>query len=68
MAKQQQEKLSIYERLKQFLEEVRAEMNKVSWPSKEEIKSSTSIVMMLVGLLGLIIGAMDVVFQAFVLC
>lgn len=30
--------------LKKFIEEVRVEMNKVSWPTKEQLKESTNVV------------------------
>jgi len=65
MAKQE-EKPSLYEKVRTFLEEVRSEMSKVAWPSKDEIKSSTSVVLMLLVLLAVIIGGMDFLFRTVV--
>lgn len=44
-----------------FLGEVKAELKKVAWPSKEELKGSTIVVITITALLGLYIGAIDFV-------
>jgi len=46
-------------RVMQFLSEVKSELKKVTWPSKEELKGSTTVVIILTFLLGLFIGAID---------
>ena len=46
-------------RLQGFLQEVKLEMEKVAWPSKDELKSQTSIVLMLLFFLAVIIGVFD---------
>ena len=46
-----------------FYDEVMTEMAKVTWPSWEELKTSTSVVLLLLGILAGIIYAYDVVFQ-----
>lgn len=50
-------------KLKIFWQEVRVEMIKVTWPTQEEVKSSTTIVLMLLVLLALTIGFYDKVFE-----
>ncbi len=44
-----------------FFSEVRAEMQKVTWPTREELIGSTGIVLMLMFLLSSFIGATDFV-------
>lgn len=38
-------------------------MTKVTWPTVEDLRSSTAVVMMLLAILGVIVGAFDVIFQ-----
>ncbi len=40
-------------RFRQFLHEVRVEMGKVSWPSRQEVQSTTIVVIVTVALFGL---------------
>ncbi len=54
-------------RLKEFYHEVIVELGKVSWPSWEEIKSSTQVVMFMLLLLAGIVFVLDIVFQNTVL-
>lgn len=35
----------MFEKIEQFLKEVQSEMNKVAWPTREELISSTGIVL-----------------------
>lgn len=53
--------------LRNFYQEVLTEMTKVTWPSKEELKSSTSIVLMMLFLFAAVIKVYDVVFQFIIL-
>jgi preprotein translocase subunit SecE len=54
-------------RLKEFYQEVKVEMSKVAWPSKAELKSSTSVVLFLLLVLAAIIGVYDKLFELAVL-
>lgn len=56
-------KPTIFARLEAFYQDVRSEMSKVAWPGKEELKSSTSIVLSLLVILAAVIGLYDMVFQ-----
>ena len=70
MAKQAQqvEQAGFLARSKSYFDDVRIEMTKVTWPSKEELKASTVVVLIFLGILAVVIGAMDLGFQeAFVL-
>jgi preprotein translocase subunit SecE len=53
-------------RIQGFYQEVKTEMSKVAWPDKEELKSSTSIVLLMLAILAAIVGVFDFVFQALV--
>ncbi len=67
MAQQQQTKPSIFGRVQTFLEEVKVEMNKVAWPSKQEIKDHTSIVLIFLVVVSAVIGTMDFFFRTIIL-
>ncbi len=54
-------------RAKEFFQEVKVEMSKVAWPSREELKLNTTVVLMLLGTLALTVGVFDVVFQFIVM-
>ena len=49
--------------LKDFYREVLNEMSKVTWPSKDELKSSTQVVLVMLFLFAAVIKVYDVVFQ-----
>jgi preprotein translocase subunit SecE len=46
-----------------FFREVRAELGKVSWPSRKEIIGSTAVVLISVFILSFFLGLVDVVLQ-----
>lgn len=46
-----------------FLRDVRTEIGKVTWPSREEIRKATIVIVIFVTSLGLLIGLMDTVLQ-----
>jgi preprotein translocase subunit SecE len=56
---QQAQKLGPIARITEFVNEVKTEMSKVSWPTKEELKSLTSVVMVCLLILGIVIGVYD---------
>jgi len=47
------------ERIKQFLSETRMEMKKVTWPTREELRESTIVVIVSTFLVTVFIGAVD---------
>jgi preprotein translocase subunit SecE len=51
---------------KQFVREVRAELRKVAWPTKDEVVNSTIIVLVAVIVMGTLIFVMDLSFAKFV--
>lgn len=53
-------------RVQGFFEDVLAELKKVTWPAKEELKASTSVVLVLLLLFAAVIGVMDVALGAIV--
>jgi preprotein translocase subunit SecE len=61
------ERPSAFARLRDFFQEVKVELAKVAWPSRNELKQSTSIVLMVLGLFGLIVFVYDFFFSHFVL-
>lgn len=46
----------------QFIREVRAEIHKVSWPTREEVVKMTSLVIIVSFVVGAYIGVIDVAF------
>jgi len=47
----------------QFLRDVRNELRKVTWPTFEELKKATTVIIIFVTVLGIMIGLMDSLFQ-----
>ena len=47
------------ERIKQFLSETRTELKKVTWPTREELKESTYVVIVSTILVTVFIGIVD---------
>ncbi len=50
------------DRIQQFIVEVRSEMRKVNWPSKDEVKSMTQVVMVALLILAAIVAVYDWIF------
>ena len=46
-----------------FFRDVRAEVRKVTWPTMDELKKATLVIVIFVSILGLVIGLMDATFQ-----
>ena len=46
-----------------YLREVRAELRKVSWPTLEDLRKSTMVIIVFVIAVGILIGIMDFVFS-----
>jgi len=46
-----------------FVSEVKAEVLKITWPSRDDLKKATMVVIVFVVVVALIIGAMDIVLQ-----
>ncbi|MCC6695587.1 MAG: preprotein translocase subunit SecE [Candidatus Hydrogenedentes bacterium] len=49
-------------RIKQFFQDVSVEMSKVAWPSKDELKGLTQVVLVTLLVLAAIVGVYDWVF------
>ncbi|MCB0001495.1 MAG: preprotein translocase subunit SecE [Anaerolineae bacterium] len=54
-------------RLTRYLRESRAEMRKVTWPTREEAINLTSIVLIVTFLMSLFLWGLDVVFDSIML-
>jgi preprotein translocase subunit SecE len=50
-------------RIANFLRDVRAELRKVTWPTMDELKKATTVIIVFVMVMGLVIGLMDATFQ-----
>ena len=61
------EKPNFFRRSRTYLNEVRIELAKVTWPSQAELKASTTVVLIFLVILAVTIGAMDIIFQRAVL-
>ncbi len=60
-------KPNIFIRVKIYIQEVLVEMEKVTWPSREDLKAHTVVVLIFLLILAVAIGLMDVGFQQAVL-
>ena len=60
-------KLPFFQRIKVFIEEVKTEMSKVTWPSAEDLRVSTKVTLFLLGVMAAIIFGFDQIFQFVVL-
>lgn len=66
MAKQataSDKKPNIFQRMQNFYSEVRLEMDKVTWPSRNDLMVSTKVTMYLLAIMAVILFAYDQVFQ-----
>lgn len=54
--------MKFIEKTKKFIEEVKIEMQKVTWPSRRELINSTVVVMIGIFVLALFIGVEDKIF------
>jgi preprotein translocase SecE subunit len=46
-----------------FFRDVRTELRKVTWPTMDELKKATLVIIIFVTILGVVIGLMDATFQ-----
>ena len=51
--------MSAMERVREYTKDVRAELTKVSWPTREELRDSTTVVIVTVLLVATFIGIVD---------
>lgn len=49
----------MFEKISQFLSDVKLEMSKVNWPTREELMDSTKVVMAFSAIMGVLIFAID---------
>ncbi len=61
------EKPNPWNRLRNYIMEVRTEVEKVTWPTREDLKTHTVVVLWFLAILAVAVGAMDVTFQKAVL-
>ena len=66
MAKLDESKPGIIQRFQTFIQEVKMELSKVTWPTMDDLKVSTKVTMLLLGIMAGIIFVYDQVFQAVV--
>jgi preprotein translocase subunit SecE len=69
MAKQAAEtaKPNFIARSRSYIHDVKVEMDKVTWPTRSDLKASTTVVLLFLVLLAVVIGSMDLIFQRVVL-
>lgn len=67
MSSTNSERLGLFARMSLFLRQVTSELKKVVWPTKDQLVTYTSVVIVFVIIMGLIIAAFDFVFVKLVL-
>ncbi len=55
--------VTVAQRTTSFVQQVRGEMHKVSWPTWEDLRRSTLVITVFVLIIGVIIGIMDSLFS-----
>jgi len=55
-----------FSRISQFITEVKVEMQKVSWATKDELVGSTAVVIASTLLLAVFIGVIDIILSRFI--
>ena len=53
-------------RPRRFANDVRGELRRVSWPDRDQLRQSTTVVLIIVIVLAIYVAAVDVVFQSLV--
>ena len=53
----------MFGRLVEFLKDARVELSKITWPTRDELKGSTTVVIVSVILITIFIGVVDQVFN-----
>ncbi|MCM8799837.1 MAG: preprotein translocase subunit SecE [Candidatus Omnitrophica bacterium] len=53
--------MKIFERMVNFFKEVKIEMTKVSWPTRQEVWGATVVVIVITSILALFIGIVDLI-------
>jgi preprotein translocase subunit SecE len=51
--------MSVIERVREFAKDVRVEITRVSWPTREELRDSTIVVIATVILVSIFVGVVD---------
>ena len=54
----------MFRKISTFLQDVKQEMSKVSWPTREELKGTTIVVIVMTIILSLFIFGVDKILQA----
>lgn len=53
----------MWQKLTEFFKDVRAEMNKISWPTFPELRESTIVVIVTVLIVSVFVGSVDYLFN-----
>jgi preprotein translocase subunit SecE len=56
--------MSVIDQLREFVKDVRLESAKVSWPTRDELRDSTTVVIVTVLMVAVFIGVVDVVLSS----
>ncbi len=62
-AKPKKAKENVFVRIRRYFRDVRGELKKVAWPNRQQVVSSTLVVLTTVLLLALIVSFFDTIFQ-----
>ena len=58
--------MSLIDRTKKYLNDVKVEATKVSWPTRDEVKGSTTVVLVAVFIIGVFIYVVDILISRIV--
>ena len=55
--------VSLAQRSAAYIQDVRSEIHKISWPTWDDIRKSTTVILFIVLIVGAVIGLMDLLFS-----
>lgn len=64
--KENENKVKVTTRVKNYFKGVRSELRKVSWPTRKELTNYTIVVLVTVSVMTIVIWGLDIVFQSLV--
>lgn len=66
MVEKRKKKVNIIKRVTGYLKDVRVELTKVAWPTRQEVTAFTIVVLVTVLFFSLFVGSLDFLFAALV--
>ncbi|MGM9936188.1 MAG: preprotein translocase subunit SecE [Candidatus Ornithomonoglobus sp.] len=56
-------KKPFFARMKKYFKDTKSELKKVTWPTKEQLKQNTTVIVVFIILIGIFLAVFDVIFS-----